>query len=148
MTAAAIVLLLVVLCCISSVLIVLSNNAINVAVNRVLWNAAEPPVYYIEMIINVQGDRSHLAAIVENGRVIRNVHEDAWPLSESQDILEDVSVEGIFNALDQLCVPQRLDCIISFDSQFHYPSTVSVFDWLGIVVTQFHTCQSVSNCVS
>jgi hypothetical protein len=138
------ILLLASLCCIPSVLVVLFNNSINVAVYRVLWNMAEPQIYYIEMKFNVQGDEFHSAAIVENGEVIKTIQENEWQLLETQNIVKDLTVESVFNALDQLCPPGR-DCVVSFNPQLHYPTTIAVFDWLGIIVT-LHPCQSSSDC--
>lgn len=115
-------------------------NRLTIWLNQLAWQTSQPSTYFIE----VYGNGCSGTSFVENNTQLRfNGQENC------NDVLHwsNLTVEELFRVAESLCASRAAtDCMIEFDSQYHYPKEIFRFDSVGIIVSDFGACEQASDC--
>ena len=101
-------------------------------IRHFLWKMNQPDIYYVE--IEDSRYETHItSAVVSGNQIIR---------SESNNGINDLSIFTI----EQIFQSAYGDCVIEYDSRYHYVSRLAIYDWRSVRVTDFRECKSIQAC--
>ncbi len=110
---------------------------IQLSANQKKWDMERPAAYFMKVRQRDSNGWAHWKAIVSDGVVLK-------ANTQVQ------TVDQIFSRLEKDCVPRGfMDCGITFDSQFHYPTKADSYEMFYLEIEQFTPCdQDLEACFS
>lgn len=122
----------------------------DIEIGNILWLIRRPYIYYVEISDHRHGDVYYTSAIVKGDEILyptkKGREGNTWSINHREDLMI-FTINQLFSLAKDGCPALAFKCDILFNKEFFYIEDISVFDWRGVFVDEFVSCESIEYCL-